>query len=226
MRALANRHRLPDRPVPPRESRVAVVRAGDFPSHREALDRAIALAGGLGFIEAGQTVLLKPAVNSGNRYPATTDPETVWAVAEMVKEAGGQPFVADRTMFMHSTETAFAETEIRDAAAQAGIPCRALEDDESLRLRHPLAGHWWGSARTATFLSQWMRRHTDPDGGRSRRIGLQVQARRPGSWSRTCRATLSNHQTAPEQHQRSFHGAAHRESVHLVRLPQMRHRLH
>jgi uncharacterized protein (DUF362 family) len=144
--ALAQRHRLPDRPAPPAESRVAVVRAGDFPSHREALERVIALAGGLAFIQPGETVLLKPAVNSTSPYPATTDPETVWIVAELVKEVGGKPFVADRTMFLRSTERAFRETAITDAAEQAGIPCRCLEDDGAIPIWHPLAEHWRGNA--------------------------------------------------------------------------------
>jgi uncharacterized protein (DUF362 family) len=141
-----SRHRFPDRPAPPAESCVAVVRAADHPGHREAVSQAIALAGGLGFIRPGETVLLKPAANSGNRYPATTDPETIWVVAEMVKAAGGEPVVADRTMFLRSTETVFRETGIRDAAEQAGIACRCLEDDDSVAIPHPLARHWPGSA--------------------------------------------------------------------------------
>ncbi len=141
-----SRHRLPDQPAPPANSRVAVVRSGEHPAHREAVQRAIALAGGLEFIRPGETVLLKPAVNSGNGYPATTDPETVWVVAEMVKEAGGEPFVADRTMFLHSTEKAFEATGIRGAAEQAGIPCRCLDDDDSVAITHPLAQHWSGNA--------------------------------------------------------------------------------
>jgi uncharacterized protein (DUF362 family) len=123
-----------------------VVRASAHPSHREAVQQVIAMAGGLGFIRPGETVLLKPAVNSGSRYPATTDPETIWVVAEMVKAAGGEPFVADRTMFLRSTETAFEETGICDAAEQAGIPCQYLEDDDSIAIPHPLAQHWSGNA--------------------------------------------------------------------------------
>jgi len=144
--AAVNRHRLPDRPAPPAESRVGVVRSSEHPGYREAVQRAIALSGGLGFIQPGETVLLKPAVNSGSGYPATTDPETVWVLAEMVKEAGGEPFVADRTMFLRSTEKAFEETGIRDAAEQAGIPCRCLDDDDSVAIPHPLAQHWSGNA--------------------------------------------------------------------------------
>jgi uncharacterized protein (DUF362 family) len=139
-----SRHLLPDQPVRSQQSRVAIVRSSEFPSYGEAIRRTIALAGGLGFIQAGETVLLKPAVNSSNRYPATTDPETVWTVAEMVKEAGGEPFVADRTMFLRSTEEVFRKTQIYDAASQAGIPCRYLEDDDAIPVRHPLAEHWWG----------------------------------------------------------------------------------
>jgi len=141
--ARGHRHRLPDRPAPPAASEVALVRASAFASHREAVRRDVALAGGLAFLRPGESVALKPAVNSTNPYPATTDPETVWIVAELVVEAGGRPFVADRTMFLRSTETAFRETAIFDAAQQAGIPCRYLEDDESVPIRHPLAESWW-----------------------------------------------------------------------------------
>jgi len=137
-------HRLPESPEPPQRSRVAVVRSGDFSSHRESVRRAVELAGGLGFVGAGQTVLLKPAVNSPNPYPATADPETVWTLAEMVAEAGGEPFVADRTMFLRSTEEAFRKTGIYDAAQQASVPCRYLEDDEVDWVAHPLAESWRG----------------------------------------------------------------------------------
>ena len=143
--SLVSRHRLPDRPARPQQSRVAVVRSEGLSSHGEAIRETIALAGGMGFIQPDETVLLKPAVNSANRYPATTDPETVWTVAEMVKEAGGRPFVADRTMFLRSTEEVFRKTQIYDAAAQAGVPCLYLEDDDAVSIRHPLAEHWWGN---------------------------------------------------------------------------------
>lgn len=143
-KADAARHRPLERPAAPRSSRVALVRSADFESLREATRRAIELAGGLGFIRPGQKVLLKPAVNSGNPYPATTDPETVWTLAELVAQVGGEPFVADRTMFLKSTEEAFRETGIRDAAEQAEIPCRYLEHDDAVAIPHPLAQHWWG----------------------------------------------------------------------------------
>jgi uncharacterized protein (DUF362 family) len=138
----SRRHSLPDGPRAPEESAVAVVRPAAFPSLRAAVARAIALAGGLSFVRPGQSVLLKPAVNSGKAYPATTDPEIVYAVAELVKEAGGRPLVADRTMFLRSTEAAFRKTGILDAARQAGMPCLALDGAEVVAVRHPLARSW------------------------------------------------------------------------------------
>jgi hypothetical protein len=134
-----SRHRLPEQPAPPANSRVAVVRSGAHPGHREAVQRTIALAGGLEFIRPGETVLLKPAVNSGNGYPATTDPETVWVVAEMVKEAGGEPFVADRTMFLHSTEDAL------QAQADSEMRSRARAFRAALDSRGRAAGVWQGA---------------------------------------------------------------------------------
>ncbi len=136
------KHSLPDIPGKIDASTVALVRAADYPGLAAAVRAAVEAAGGLGFVRPGDSVLLKPNVNSGNRYPATADPETVLAVAQMVQEAGGRPFVADRTMFLRSTAEAFRKTGIRDAAAQAKIPCLALEDEAVVALPHPLAASW------------------------------------------------------------------------------------
>jgi uncharacterized protein (DUF362 family) len=140
------RHALPDEPRPAPESTVAVVRAQDFPGLAAAVGEAIRLAGGLGFVGPGESVLLKPALNSARSYPATTDPELVLAVAGLVQARGGRPFVADRTMFLRSTRAALEKTGILEAARSAGIPCLALDHEETVALRHPLAVHWPGRA--------------------------------------------------------------------------------
>ena len=138
----SRKHVLPDEPRSPSESTVAVVHPDAFPDLRAAVQQALQLSGGLGFIRPGQSVLLKPAVNSGNPYPATTDPEVVYILAKLVREAGGRPFVADRTMFLRSTRAAFEKTRILDAAGAAGVPCLPLDDAEVVALHHPLASHW------------------------------------------------------------------------------------
>jgi uncharacterized protein (DUF362 family) len=137
-----SRHVLPGAPRPPATSTVAVVRPSAWPSLRAAVEEALRLAGGLAFVRPGDSVMLKPAVNSGNPYPATTDPELVHLVAGLVLEAGGAPFVADRTMLLRSTRAAFERTGIQEAARALGIPCIALEQSRVARLRHPLAAAW------------------------------------------------------------------------------------
>ncbi|BDG05174.1 DUF362 domain-containing protein [Anaeromyxobacter oryzae] len=135
-------HALPEAPRPPDESTVAVVRVDAFRTLRDAVVQAIRLAGGLAFVRPGDRVLLKPAVNSARPYPATTDPEVVAIVAALVRDAGGQAFVADRTMFLRSTWSAFERTGILGAARDAGIPCIALDEEPVVAIVHPLATHW------------------------------------------------------------------------------------
>jgi len=132
-------------PKPPVTSRVAVVRPSTYPSLEAAVKDVVAKAGGLSFIKPGQSVLLKPAVNSSRPYPATSDPEVVFLLARMVKEAGGEPFIADRTMFLRSTALAFHELKLDTAAREAGVSCQPLDHAEVAKLAHPLATHWGGT---------------------------------------------------------------------------------
>jgi uncharacterized protein (DUF362 family) len=104
----------------------------------------IARAGGVGFIREGQTVLLKPAVNSARPYPATTAPDVLFAVAEVVREAGGVPVVADRTVFSKSTARTFHRLGLDAAAREARVSCRALDHEDVVARSHPLATHWRG----------------------------------------------------------------------------------
>jgi len=133
---------LGEAPAAPGTSAVGVVRAADHRTHRQAVREAVRLAGGLSFVAHGQRVLLKPALNSDRRCPATTDPETVLALAELVREAGGVPFVADRTMFARSTESAMLRTGMMEAAAMLRMPCLPLDDTPAVARTHPLAEHW------------------------------------------------------------------------------------
>lgn len=123
-------------------SSVTVVRPSKFPSLVDAVKSVIAQAGGLSFIRQGQRVLLKPATNSARKYPATSDPEVVLLVAKLVLEAGGVPFIADRTMFMRSTDTTFRQLGMHDAANEAKVQLQPLEDTKVKQVTHRLAAHW------------------------------------------------------------------------------------
>lgn len=128
--------------APPKTSVVALVRPTQHASLAEAVKAVVAQAGGLGFIRDGQRVLIKPAVNSAKKYPATSDPEVVLTLAKLVLEAGGVPFIADRTMFMHATALAFHALGFDDAAHEAGVSCQPLDNAEVVGVVHPLAAHW------------------------------------------------------------------------------------
>lgn len=129
-----------------RLSTVALVRPSQWPSLKAAVRDVIARAGGLSFIRPDQVVLLKPAVNSARRYPATSDPEVVLEVARLVLEAGGRPVIADRTMFLRSTADAFRALELDSAAREAKVPLLPLDDAKVVRVAHPKATHWSGAA--------------------------------------------------------------------------------
>lgn len=136
---------LPDAGAP-RLSTVAMVQPSAWPSLKAAVREVVARAGGLAFIRPGQTVLIKPAVNSKRPYPATSDPEVVLEVARLVLEAGGRPVIADRTMFLRSTADAFRALGLDGAAGEAKVPLLPLDEAKVVRVSHALAAHWSGGA--------------------------------------------------------------------------------
>ena len=139
-------HVYPDAPAAPALSRVGWVHAVAYSSLARAVRAAIDAAGGLGFIAPGQTVMLNPATIRARPYPATADPEVALIVAQLVQEAGGTPFIADRTMFLRSTRSVFAKTGMLEAAQQLHIACVPLDDEPVARMHHPLATSWPRSA--------------------------------------------------------------------------------
>jgi uncharacterized protein (DUF362 family) len=55
----------------------------------------------LAFLKPGETVLLKPALNSGDPFPATTHPLAIRAVAEILEERGAKVVVGDQSGMEH-----------------------------------------------------------------------------------------------------------------------------
>jgi len=105
-------------PVKERAVSVGIAR-GDSPA--ESVRRAVELAGGLDFIKSGQSVLIKPNVNSDNPHPGTTNPEVVFEVVKMVREKGPRRIiVADRSNPWWDTLKAMKKVGIYEAATQGG----------------------------------------------------------------------------------------------------------
>jgi uncharacterized protein (DUF362 family) len=83
---------------------VSLIRAKSYEPEalRESLTTLLAPLGGIAaFVKRGDRVLLKPNLLTGSRptKECTTRPELVRAVAEMVMEVGGKPFLGDSPAF-------------------------------------------------------------------------------------------------------------------------------
>jgi uncharacterized protein (DUF362 family) len=67
-------------------------------SMEDAVRQAVRLAGGMDFIQEGQTVLIKPNVTGAVKSPTTTNPEVLYAVIKLAAERGPKRIiVADRS---------------------------------------------------------------------------------------------------------------------------------
>jgi uncharacterized protein (DUF362 family) len=84
-----------DQPEGPLSAEVGIARGS---SMEEAVRKAVELSGGMDFIKAGQTVLIKPNVTGAVKNPTTTNPEVLYAVIKLVSERGPKRIiVADRS---------------------------------------------------------------------------------------------------------------------------------
>jgi uncharacterized protein (DUF362 family) len=84
-----------DQTAAPGSADVGIARGSNM---EEAVRKAVALAGGMGFIKEGQTVLIKPNVTGALKSPTTTNPEVLYATIKLVAERGPKRIiVADRS---------------------------------------------------------------------------------------------------------------------------------
>jgi uncharacterized protein (DUF362 family) len=73
-----------------------VPRDGGDEATEQAVRRAALAATDFSWLSRGDTVVIKPVCNSGNRYPATTDPLALRAMVRLLREQGaGRVVVAD-----------------------------------------------------------------------------------------------------------------------------------
>jgi uncharacterized protein (DUF362 family) len=85
-----------------------------------AVRKAVELAGGMDFIKSGQTILIKPNVNTGTPYPGSTNPEVLHEVIKLVWERDPKRvIVGDRSMFMRTTMEEMRRARIDTAALDA-----------------------------------------------------------------------------------------------------------
>jgi uncharacterized protein (DUF362 family) len=119
---------------------IAGVPRGAPPEDTVRAVRAAALAAtDFSWLSRGDTVLIKPASNSGNVYPATTDPVAVRAMIGLLQEHGaGRVIVADMAgvQFLRfyrdgldgSTRELMHQNGLAPAAEEAGAEVHAFEE--------------------------------------------------------------------------------------------------
>jgi len=113
-------------------SRISLVRCPDYDLARvrQALRELLEPFGGMkAFVSAGARVVLKPnyvVARPADRC-ANTHPVVILAVAELVRECGGEPIVADSPGW-GSAENVAEVSGFAPLARQAGIPIVSLKD--------------------------------------------------------------------------------------------------
>jgi uncharacterized protein (DUF362 family)/Pyruvate/2-oxoacid:ferredoxin oxidoreductase delta subunit len=122
-------------------STVAIVRCQNVSEARSAIRKSLDL---LGFdkvkalFQPGQTVLVKPNVCAAKRPEtgATTNPEVVEAVVEIVKELGGKPVIGDGPAFGTGGDY-FGVTGLTEVARRQGVPLVNLNQDDPVETGVP-----------------------------------------------------------------------------------------
>ena len=128
---------------------VAVTRCSDYQADKiaEAVERQFSLLGGLErFISKGDTVLLKPnfIVACPQSQAAVTDPAVILAVAKLVKDFGGRPFVGDSPAWSNMAKCV-SDLELEEPLKKLGVPFQQLNKIK----RYKIAGARVGISRVA-----------------------------------------------------------------------------
>jgi uncharacterized protein (DUF362 family) len=120
-----------------------------------ATHTAIRLAGGLDFVRPGQTVLVKPNICCPRPHPATTSPEVLGAVLELVRRQGaGRVIVGDQTFYVQDTQANVRRAGLEDAVRAHGAEFVAFDDLPRRHLRPPAARHWPDGYRVPALLGE------------------------------------------------------------------------
>ena len=119
---------------------VSLVKDPDGPY---AIRRAIEMIRGLDFLKPGDSVLIKPAINSPNPFPATTSPVMVSELIKILKERGaGTVFLGDRPPEGRDALYCMQESGIYQAAVDEGAELVEFSDDDMFHVKPELAAFW------------------------------------------------------------------------------------
>lgn len=132
---------------------VSIVRESNI---RESVRKAIYMVGDLDFIKPGDTILVKPNVNSDDPYPGTTNPEVIREVVSLCFARGAKRvIVADRSgVLWQDTMRNMEKTGIAQAAKSAGAEVLALDNEEWVIVKPEGAKYWPNGFRIPKIVQE------------------------------------------------------------------------
>jgi uncharacterized protein (DUF362 family) len=135
---------------------------------KRAMRETAEAADDFSWLSKGDTVFIKPALNSGNPYPATTSPVAVAAMIELLKEKGaGRVLIGDMCGIGHvkltpekltgSSRRLMEASGMAPAAEAAGGELHFFEEEgwNAFYEDHPATGsHWRGPIMMPVILKE------------------------------------------------------------------------
>ncbi|MCF8031617.1 MAG: DUF362 domain-containing protein [Desulfarculaceae bacterium] len=157
--------------TPARVEEVGLAPVGRHPSPQEvaaATREAVSAVDDLAWLQPGDTVFIKPVINSGNPYPATTSPQALSAMVGLLREKGAdRVVVGDMSGVEHvklsstgcrgSTRALAIKTGLAQAAQDAGAELSFFEEAgwDGFFEEHPASGsHWQGGLMLPKVLRE------------------------------------------------------------------------
>jgi uncharacterized protein (DUF362 family) len=125
------------------DGRFKVSRVDASDDLKESILRAVELIGGFKkVIEPGDTVTMKPNLNTADPYPASSDPEFLRALGELLFDAGAAKLrIVDSSMFRLKTCDVADEIGLCSVIGDLGIDLIYLDEHEWVKKQFPNGKH-------------------------------------------------------------------------------------
>ena len=163
-------------------STAAIAENADPSRTGEAIRRVVELTGGMDWLEPGQTVVIKPSLNSAGQFPFTASPASCAELVRMSLEKGaGKVYVSDEMGFEHTmtkhwktgkfagfdkdhTIQSFKTTGIHDAVSSVGHEMDATDRihittfrEEGWRRHEFIGGDDGNPSNGINLYNKWVR---------------------------------------------------------------------
>jgi len=136
------------------DGRYLVAKIASTEDLKSSIKRAVDAIGGFGkVIESGDTVTIKPNLNDSSPYPASSDPEFLRALGELLYEAGAEKLrIVDSSMFALKTCDVADKIGLCNVVGELRAEIVYLDEYEWIRKQFPKAKYMKNGALGAPTL--------------------------------------------------------------------------